>query len=647
MDRRNVLPRLGGSTAVCFLFGIASATANELSLPFGVEGSYNLTLNYAVAMRMQDQDPALTDGTVDPLRAVVLPEGQIVGFERTGLPDTSNSDDGNRNFDKYSLINNRVSALFEADFEYENFAFVLSGNAFYDDVFFQENDNENADFLNRFDDTETYNDAGQGRAGDREVTNKFSDAARSRVGRRARLLDAYLVADFPFGDASYLNLRIGQQVVSWGEALFFGGMARDMGVADAAAGFVPGAEVKDILLPQPQVSFRMGLGWDWTLKGYYKFTFKSNEVFPVGHYFSPADVLGPGAEFAYGSINPAYLEGCPGLLDVGQFNDVLGNLLGGLSDLSQLCNLGGLGGALLNARPNILTFREEDIEPSSRGQFGVGLDYRLTPGTSVSAHYISYHNPNPALKFTTGFAKLGELAGIELTTGLINQRVPVTYNVTYFDNIDLYNVSFSSTLFGLSVAGEVNYRDGVNLDVLTIASGVPFPEPQRGETVQGLVSAINTFNPPGTLFDGVSIVGEVQYIRVLDVDPIRNPQPGIEPAGDGDELFFVDNDAAGFQFLVLPGRRNVISGWDFTGLLSYADLTYGNPAQSGSFGALFGEGDRRLSVGGTMQYLQNLSLGLTYNFFFGDPEATIGESFQRQNPFVDRDYLSFNAKYRF
>ena len=134
---------------------------------------------------------------------------------------------------------------------------------------------------------------------------------------------------------------------------------------------------------------------------------------------------------------------------------------------------------------------------------------------------------------------------------------------------------------------------------------------------------------------------------MLDVDPITNPQTGVNPVGDGDELFFVDNDAAGFQLLLLPRKRNVLSGWDFTGLVSYAELSYGNPAQAGSFGALFGEGDRRLSLGGTMQYLQNLSFNLTYNFFFGDPEATIGDSFQRQNPFVDRDYLAFNAKYQF
>lgn len=616
-----------------------AASAGDLALPFGVDANYNLTLTYAAAIRTQSPDPALIDGPVDPLRPAVLPDGQIVGFNRTGLPDTTNSDDGNRNFEKYSLINNRISALAEVAFERDNFAFILSGNAFYDDVYFHDNDNQNADYLNRFDD--------EGRAGNRPVTDKFSDAMRSRNGRRARLLDAYLIADFPIGDSSFLNLRIGQQVVSWGEALFFGGMARDMGIADASAGFVPGAEVKDILLPTPQVSAKLGLGFDITLKAYYKFDFRENEIFPVGSYFSPSDLIGPGGQFAYGSVNPAYLDGCPGLLDVGQFNDLVGNLLGDASDLSGLCNVGGLGGTLLNARPNILTFREADTRPSDDGQYGLGLDYRLTPGTSIGLHYLRYHNPNPALKFEAGFAKIGELGGVDITTGIINQRVPVSYSVTYFGDIELYNFTFSTTLFGLSVAGEVNYRDGVNIDVLTTASGVPFPVPQRGETVQGLVSTLAAFNPPGRLFDELNAVAEIQYIRVLDVEPLTDPQPGVTPQGDGDELFFVDNQAAGFQFLLLPRKRNVLSGWDFQGMLSYAELSYGNPAQSGSFGALFGEGDRRLSVGGTMQYLQNLSFGLTYNFFFGDPEATIGESFQRQNPFVDRDYLAFNAKYQF
>lgn len=641
MDRNNVLLRLSGSAAIGFLLGVAPATAGQLDLPFGVEGSYNLTLGYAAAMRMQDQHPALTDGRMDPLELALFPDpdGQIVGFERTGLPDTSNFDDGNRNFDKYSLIHNRVSALFEMDVERDNLAFVLSGSAFYDNVYMRDNDNVGAEYLNRL--------GPDGQSGQRTNTDRFSDEMKSRNGRRIRLLEAYGIADFPFGDFSYLNLRIGQQLVTWGEALFFGGMARDQAPADASKGFVPGAEIKDILLPTPQVAVRLGLGLDWTFKGYYKFKFEENEIFPVGSYFSPSDIVGPGAEFAYGSINPAYLEGCPGLLDVGQFNDLLGNLLGDAADLSQLCNLGGLGETLLNAPRNILTYREEDIRPGDSGQWGVGFDYRLTPGSSVGLHYVRYHNPNPSPQMNTGFAPLGSIAGIELTTGLINQRVPVDYNIRYFDDIELISGTVSTTLFGLSVAGELNYRNDINIDVSTVASGVPTPVAQRGETAQVLMSAISTF-APRFFFDEMSIVGEAQYIRVLDVDPLTDPQPGIIPDGEGDELFF-DKESAGFQLLMLPRKRNFITGWDLSGTLSYAELSYGHPAQAGSFGALFGEGDRRLSVGGSMQYLQNFQIGMSYNMFFGDPMERIGgdDSLVRANPFVDRNYLTVNAKYQF
>ena len=616
------------------------AGAAKLDLPFGIEGSYNLTLDYSLAMRMQDQHPELSDGQLDPLQLAVLPEpqGQVVGFERTGLPDRANFDDGNRNFDKYSLIHNRVSALFDMEIERDNLAFVLSGSAFYDNVYMRENDNAGAEFLNRF--------GPDGEGGDRGNTDAFSEEMEDRNGRRVRLLEAYGIADFPFGDFSYVNVRVGQQLVTWGEALFFGGMARDQAPADASKGFVPGAEIKDILLPTPQVAVRVGLGLDWTFKGYYKFKFEENEVFPVGSYFSPSDSVGPGAEFTYGSINPAYLDGCPGLLDVGQFSDVVGNLLGGLADLSQVCNLGGLGEVLLNAPRNILTFREADIRPGDSGQWGLGVDYRLTPSTSVALHYVRYHSPNPSVQLNTGFAPLGSIAGIELTTGLINQRVPVSYNVRYFDDIELISGTFSTTLFGLSVAGELNYRNDINISVKTRASGVPTPVGQRGETAQALVSAISTFNPP-FYFDEMSIVGEAQYIRVLDVEPLTDPQPGIIPQGDGDEIFF-DEQSAGFQLLVLPRKRNVFSGWDLSGTLSYAELTYGNPAQAGSFGALFGEGDRRLSVGAGLQYLQNLQFSVSYNMFFGDPTDRIGGegSLVRANPFVDRNYLTFNIQYQ-
>ena len=38
---------------------------------------------------------------------------------------------------------------------------------------------------------------------------------------------------------------------------------------------------------------------------------------------------------------------------------------------------------------------------------------------------------------------------------------------------------------------------------------------------------------------------------------------------------------------------------------------------------------------------------LAYNFFFGDPTETIGQSFQATNPFADRDYLALDIKFGF
>lgn len=615
------------SAALC-----VPAHATSFDLPFDVEGSYKFTLSYSAAMRMQSQHPLLTDGQLDPLEAQGPGNGQLVGFDRTGLPNTSNFDDGNRNFEQYDLINNRISALAEFVFERDNLAFVLSGTAFYDNVYMRSNANKNAEFLNRF--------GPDGEAGDEGNTDEFSDAMVSDNGRMAELLEAYAIADFPIGESSFINIRIGQQLVTWGEALFFGGMAREQGPADANKAFVPGAEIKDILLPKPQISMLLGVGYDLTFKGYYQFEFQENRIFPVGSYFSPSDIVGPGGQFAYGSINPAFLDGCPGLLPNLPVLDI---------DLIENCEAGGLGGVLLNARPEILTFREPDIRPDDKGMWGLGLDYRLTMATSVGFHYIRYHNANPAVNLNTGFAPIGSVGGIELTTGLINQSVPVSYNLQYFDDIELYNFTFSSTLFGLNVAGELNYRKDINVDVKTFASGVQTPISRRGETGQVLVSAISAFNPP-FLFDDVAIVGEAQYIRRLDVDPLteEEAQDGVEPVGDGTVAFFSE-EAAGFQLLMLPRRRNVLSGWDLSGTLSYAELTYGHPVQAGAFGALFGEGDRRLTLGASMQYLQNFQLGVSYNWFFGDPDDRIGgsDSLVRANPFTDRDYLTVTAKYQF
>ena len=610
--------RFGGvGVGVVMAVFSGSAMAGSFSL-LGLDASYKLSLGYSLAVRMGDQASALVNAPVDPLQPEVLPSGQAIGFTHTGLSTTINLDDGNRNFDKYSPINNRLTSFGEFSLRKGNFGIVTSGAAFYDFAFQTSNDNDSPDTINK-------------RNG---PVDEFHPDAVSTNGERARVLEAYAFADFYLTDDVALNLRFGKQLVAWGESLFFPGIVSAQGPNDATKAFVPGAEIKEILLPAHQASFQLQMGFNYTLMGFYQLHFKPTEVFPVGDFFSVADVVGPGAEFAHGSINPASGAGCPGLLDLDPLP----------LDLSQLCMLATPVGALLNSEDTIKTIRGPDIIPDKDGQWGIGLKAQITDSTTLGFYHLRYHNHNPTVQLNFGFAPLGELPnGTPVTTALINQEVPVTYQIRYFDDITMNAVSFSTTLFGLNVGGEVIYREDIDLPVAAAVSGVISPIYSRGNTIQSNLSAIFVTNPRFWIYDEVAVAAETSFLYVDEVQAI-DARPGLVPVGDGDTLFY-DQKAAAYQFLVLPKGRNVFPGWDIGTPISVAHAFYNYASSAGTFGSLFGEGDVRLGLQVIAQYLQNLEFAVGYNWFLGDPGALVGDSPIPANAVADREYATFTIKY--
>ncbi len=601
------------------LIGIAAlngvAWAGSLQFGEDMEVEYKLTLGYAAAMRMEEQSQRLINGPVDPFQSEFMPNSnQLIGFSHSGLPTTANFDDGNRNFKKDSLINNRATAFGELKGKYKNFGALVNGSTFYDRVYHQRNDNNSPDTINKR----------------RGAVNEFSQRAVAHNGRRSRVLEAYLYGDWAlFDERVFLNLRAGQHLAAWGESLFMPGIASAQGPNDATKAFVPGAEIKEILLPLNQISMRLGVGPDLTFLAQYKLEYEPTEVFPVGDYFSPADVVGPGAEFIYGSLNPAFANGCPGLLP---------------PPLEVLCNQGGLGGTLLNAPRFITVDRGPDLKPDRDGQWGVGATYQILPNFNVGLYHLRHHNFNPTLKLNTGFAFVGSVGGVPLTTELINQPVPVSYNIKYFDDIKMTAGSFSTVLFGQNVAGEFIYRDGVDTPVQAIVSGVRTPIFTRSKMYEAQLSSLHVSNPKFLFYDEFILVTEAKYLHVEDVDPIAG-EPGIEPVGNGDVLFN-DENAYGYQFLIYLTSRNLLPGWDLRNTITGGDIIKGNPSLSGSFGALFAEGDQRFSFGVSMQYLQNLEFAVAYNWLRGDPGKRIaGDSYVPQNPYADRDHLTLTIKY--
>ncbi|WP_093284326.1 DUF1302 domain-containing protein [Solimonas aquatica] len=633
------------ATGFCALLGAQAAGAGTLDLGNEVELEYKLTVTYALAMRTKHADPRLTDAPVEEFSSYLnIPAAapapgqpaQIFRFEGQGLSQSINSDDGDRNFDKWALIHNRLSGLGELQLHWQDYGAVLSGSGFIDDVYHRSNDNDSPRTLNQFGPAGEYPDP---------KPREFSGPTKRYDGGRARVLEAYLYGSWWLSDESSLNLRAGQQLVAWGESLFFSGIASAMGPADATKAFVPGAEVKDILLPVNQIALNLAVNNELSLVGYYKLSFRPTEIFPVGDYLSPADVVGPGAQFVYGSANPLAATGsCSGLLQNFHLNGAPVSVVSPQLE-TLVCGLLGItADTLIDAPDYIYTYREKDLKPSAFGQYGGGVKYQLTSSTNLGLYYLRYNDTNPAVQLNVGFASFGTVGGVNLSTQALNQYVPVSYNVKYFDGIHLAGLSYSTVLGGFNIAGELNYRDGIDTPVEAQISGHLSPMYQRGRISQALVSALYVTNPR-LFFDDLVSVNEAGFLHVNGVDRL-SPSPGIIPVGEGGSLFY-DRNAYGFMSLLIPTKHNIISGWDFQMPIVYGWLIKGTPAMAGAFGPLYGDGDMRASLSFNMQYLQNLQLGVGYNWFFGSPNKTIKHSTLAANPYSDRDYLTFNLKYNF
>jgi hypothetical protein len=413
------------ASALLTLPGLAQA--GSLDFGGGTSLQYTVTLNYALGVRLSDPNAALVNGPVSAA---------------TGLPSTVNQDDGDRNFKSGSLINNRISARLEADLHHDNLGVFVRGDGFYDQAYHHPNDNDSPDTVNK---------AGP--------NTQFSGDARYFQGNRARLLDAYAYGDWRFGGKD-LNVRLGRQVVGWGESLFFPNIAGAQGPADATRANIPGTEVKDILLPVNQAMATLALSHDLTLLGYTQFQYRPTELDPVGDYFSYTDVVGPGAQF----IRAFALA--PGV------------------------------------SYNIPSAGEQ--RPSDWGQWGLGLRYNLGV-TELGFYQLRYDDKNPSV-FTN-------YAPVVLAPGAPPTVLPVSYNIRYADGIDLSGVSVSSSIGPVNVAGEVSYKNGVPLLVNSPAG----PVAMRGKATQAQASAIYIIGP-SFLAREIDLVGEAAWLHVNGVE---------------------------------------------------------------------------------------------------------------------------------
>ncbi len=192
-----------------------------------------------------------------------------------------NADDGRLNYTSGDIIGAPVKMTSELTAVWRNYKAFVRGYGFYDFVL--------TDFNH----------------GDRSLLN---DDSKGLVGRDYRLLDAFISADFTFADMP-LNIRVGKQVINWGESTFLLNGLNNFNPIDVTAYRRPGAEIKDILLPVNAIEGSISLPYNVSLAGYYALGWDRYRLDPAGSPFSATDVVDATSGFGGNQNAASFLSG--------------------------------------------------------------------------------------------------------------------------------------------------------------------------------------------------------------------------------------------------------------------------------------------------------------------------------------------------
>jgi hypothetical protein len=242
------------------------ALAIELSFGDRVSGSLNLTLGYGASFLASDSAPPNFQG-LETFKGL------------TTAPNNPSSKAMRTYSDKGDLVSNNVRAMAELELNYENFGLLTSASWNYD---FQIMDH-GTDLAG------TPSDTGLG--------NQWSKGAKDETGNALLLLDAYVFGEFDVAEKP-LEVRVGKQVINWGEGLFFGDGISTQVPININKFVLPGSEMKEALVGVPGVRTMLIASEAVSLDAYY-FWASEHNIFPGVGTFYGDDIVGPGGVETY------------------------------------------------------------------------------------------------------------------------------------------------------------------------------------------------------------------------------------------------------------------------------------------------------------------------------------------------------------
>jgi len=281
---------------------------------------------------------------------------------RTGKRDSSltspNSNDGDENYDR-GIISSTIALTAELEATKRNMGLFIRTHGFFD----YENQRSS------------------------RVRTPLSSDAKDISGRDLRLLDGYVYANFD-QSSTPMQLRIGNQVLNWGESTFIPKGINIINPYDVARLRTPGSELRDSLIPVPMVSASAFLSDDVTVEGFYQIDWKKSRVDPSGTYFSTNDYATPGGTHVYLTQD--------GITDTGR---TFGPLADALNHdyYATPANTGNLPLQLEHDPKFFAVDRSPDREVDEQGQWGLGIRYfsEALNDTEFGFFFINNHSQLP------------------------------------------------------------------------------------------------------------------------------------------------------------------------------------------------------------------------------------------------------------
>jgi hypothetical protein len=605
----------------------------------------------------------------------------------------STDDDGNRNYAKGDAFSQIFKGSHDLHIKYENMGVFLRGKYWYDSAI----ENNSVDY-GHGPTTSVTSAADQnlatGTLGSALTYNnneKLDDSGFDDLskGSGVTLLDAFIYGQFDIGEMP-IDVRLGKQVVSWGESTFIIGGINAINPADLSAFRRPGAEIKEGLLPVGMAYANLGITDNLSAEAFYQYEYQNTISDACGTFFSTSDIAAEGCNslsvsggilsisrdqsFAdepaddnqFGLAFRYYAEDIEtefGFYAMNIHNRVpiYNVVVGQDNDAASFGELAGVVAAGVNAALPLI-------------EAGTLAFFQTIPGLeTLTAANLPFFPANVQSDYADAVA--GEVAaqnaaGIAAGLGgviLAGRVQAANYATSYPEDNQLFGLSFSTNIDGIAVSGEVSHKvdspvqiNGPLLTNAVLARGLGtdnagqiaayteiFGSPATGDLIQGyrefditqvqvtLISTIN--NIVGA--SQVAVVGEVggQFIHDFD-DVLRYGRAsfyGNATFDDTEDLDgFATESSFGYRARVSATYNNVFAGIDVTPTISWAHDVSGTSAGPGG---PFLEGNQTLGLSVKANFLERYSANLAYTAYEGGDYSITG----------DRDYVSASVDVQF